>query len=223
MRHTGSVLLCSALLLCTAAAPAHAQLLPDLPIAVEARVAGGLPVGEFADTRPGIGATSGFGVRVGGRVEMTPTISLYGLYEYTRFGCDVCEGIALDPEVADGGFEAGVRAELPFRPAGFASWVSAGALLGHQLELSGPDGAIASDPAVGYAVGAGVELPIAPSLTISPGLHYRSYTASFAFEFEEFFLESPFADPDAGPETVSREAELDVSSVSLDIGLVYHF
>lgn len=214
MRRCRSV--CVALLLLGAAAlPARAQLGVDLPVTIEARLAGAVPTGDFATPETGIGAEVGFGVKVGGRVQLTSLLSAYGFYEYARFGCAECAAVGLESNVVDAGFELGVRGELPFRVRGYAPWASAGVLIGHQLQLSGAEGSAVSEPAIGFSVGAGIQIPLQGSFVLTPGLHYRRYTARF--EFATLPLTGIL---------VSTEPflqELEVSSILVDIGLAYQF
>lgn len=194
----------SALVLCAAPRAAQAQLLPDIPLSVEVRGGVGVPVGDFAGEE-GIEAGTGFGFGVGAMVGVTPMFSAYGAYQWTRFGCGECEGIEnLDDEVTDSGFELGGQADLPFRPAGLAPWVRAGVLL-HELEFSGDEGDVSSDRSLGFALGGGITYPLGPTLSVTPGIHYRNYSAEF----------------DLG--NLDLNGETDVSHLTLDVGLVYRF
>ena len=200
-----SVIVVGCLLLCGAATPAVAQRIPDLPLTLEVRLGAGAPTGDFADPAAGVDAEAGFGFEVGARLNVTPTVALYGAYQWMEFGCAECETAEIDGDVLDSGGEIGARADLPFQRAGLAPWVRAGILF-HELEFSGEGGSLRSDAAFGFGIGAGVAVPLQRGLTLLPGIHYRTYSADF--EFEELSL---------------RNLSTDVSHVTLDVGLAYRF
>lgn len=207
-----SILILSALLL---PAPAWAQVVPGLPISVEVRPLLAMPTGDFADGRPGFGAEIGFGVSATTRLHLTSDVAAYGGYQYGRFGCGECGAVGLEDALPEAGFEVGIRAELPYRPRGLDPWLSAGALIARELEISGQaGGALVSDPAVGWSGGAGVLIPFGGSLQLTPGVHYRSYSAQFAFTALGF---------DSFDDTGAFARKVEVASLSVEVGLSYEF
>lgn len=191
-----------------------AQLIPGLPLAVEARPFVSFPVGEVAETGPGFGADVGYGVLVLTRLQLTSRFAAYGGYHYGRIGCGECGAVGLQDELPEEGFEAGVQAGLPLPLSGVDPWLRAGALLGRMLQISGPEGDLVSDPEFGWAVGLGARIPLASSLRLDPGIHYRSYPAEYGIEDLGFAF---------GGESGGFLREVQVSSVSLEVGLSYEF
>ncbi len=146
---------------------AGAQSLP-IPLSVEGRVDAAFPMGDFAD-RAGTGA--GFGV--GASLGIAPGFGVYGTYSHTRFGV----GIGSDdtPEATDAGFSVGVTAALPGTSARVAPWIGGG-LVFHDLTLNGSSAAISQD--MGFEVGGGVAVGVAPGVRLTPGVGYRRYAAT---------------------------------------------
>lgn len=188
-----------------------AQLVPGLPISVEVRAGAALPLGDFGQERPGLGAGAGLGGALALQVGVVSGLAVYGSYGYDRFGCGACGAAGFEGGLPEAGFEAGVAWTLPLALGTADPWVSAGALLGRRLEV--PDGGdgFASESATGWSVGAGVRVPLAPSLRLLPAVRYRSYSARFDFTDLGFGL--------FGAEAL--EQELTVASVALELGLSY--
>jgi hypothetical protein len=199
------------LLACVAPAAAVAQLVPGLPIAVELRTGAALPVGELGRESPGLGAGTGIGAAAALHFPLASTLDVYGSYAYGRYGCGACGAAGLEGGLPEAGFEIGLEWIDPLGLDRLDPWLAAGLLLGRRLEI--PDGAdgFSSDPAVGWSVGAGVRVPVAPALRLIPAIRYRSYAARFVFPDLGF----GFVDDGA------LEHQLDVASLALEIGLSY--
>lgn len=200
-----SVLL-AALLACALPGALRAQLPSGLPLSVEVRGGGAFPIGDFGDEESGFEAMSGFSFDVGAVFHATRTLGVYGAYQRASFGCDQCELFDIEDDVVDSGFALGAQATLGGPVAGFQPWVRAGALF-HELTFSGNDpeqeAEFASEPAVGFQVAAGLAYPLLRSLTLTPALGFRAYSAKFD-------LGAGFDDP-----------SVDVSYLTLDLGLSY--
>lgn len=194
--------------------PGRAQLIPGLPVAVEARPFVSVPVGEVAESGPGLGAEVGYGVLVLTRLQVTSRFAVHGGYHYGRFGCGECGAVGLEGELPEEGFEAGVAASLPLPLPRVEPWVRAGALMGRKLQVSAPEGELVSDPGLGWTAGLGASVPLGSSFRLDPGIHYRTYPAEYAIEDLGFAF---------GDESGSFLREVQVSSVSLDVGLSYAF
>lgn len=193
-----------ALLLTACAAPhAGAQTLAGLPLSVEVRLGAGIPIGEFAEDAPGVGAQAGPAFSAGARLHLSPVLAVYGAYSGTAFSCPRCGEAGIDESVVDAGAEFGVHATLPARVAGAAPWVRAGGVYRH-LTFSGQGGRLSSDAAAGFEAGAGVSVQLTPSLAIEPGVRFRTYAAEL----------------DLGD---SPARTVDVSHVLADVGLVFRF
>jgi opacity protein-like surface antigen len=188
-------------LLYVAPESAAAQILPDLPLSVEARVGVAIPVGDFADAQPGIEAEAGPAFAVGAAYHFTPMFALFGEYEWAAFSCPRCDDAGIDDEVIDSGAGFGLEASLPL--AGLGPWLRAGGVY-HEIEFSGEGGQLSSEPALGFQIGAGASVMLLPALRITPGIFYRTYSA----ELDLGGLPS---------ETV------DVNHLTVDVGLSYRF
>lgn len=164
------------LLLASGLRPASGQSVLPVPIALEVRFGGGIPTGDLANRSPGPEAE--FGASLAGvvAVSLSSRIALFGGYGRTDFACGRCAEQGLDDRVVDEGAEAGVQLTLP-GPFGRAeSWLRAGGVY-RQIRFGGTQGDLASEPAVGLQVGGGVALPILPRIWITPGVHFRAFSA----------------------------------------------
>jgi opacity protein-like surface antigen len=197
------VTLLGAALACAVPVAAHAQRVPGLPLSLEVRGGAALPTGELTDETPGIGAEAGphFQVLAGWRFARGITAQVG--YSRSWFGCRSCEAVDIDDRVVDAGFDAGLEIPLPVSLAGATPWVSAGGIY-HQLVFSGEGSSLSSDRAFGFRVGAGAAVPLGRSLAVKPGISYSAYSAEL--ELGAF--------PDEA---------VDVTHLTLDVGLVYHF
>jgi opacity protein-like surface antigen len=191
------------MLLACAAQAAVAQRLPSLPVSVEVRVGAGIPVGEFTEDEPGVGAEAGPSFSAGARFHLSDALSVYGAYSRTHFACGACDAAGLDEQLVDAGGEFGVQAVLPVRLAGASPWVRAGGVY-RQLTFSGGGDELSSDPGFGFEAGGGLSIPLTPSVSLAPGVRFRTYAARL----------------DLG-EAASRS--IDVSQVLADVGIAYRF
>lgn len=171
------------------ATAAHAQL------AVEGRVGAAIPggddFGEAASTGFMVEGNVGFGVM--------PLLELYVGANWARYGVEEDDGEDVDANFTDYGVAGGARVNLP---AGVVQpWVRGG-LIYNRLEISGAEEGlevtIESDWALGFEVAGGVAIPVAPTIVVTPGVRYRSYS----------------------PEVNLGEfgGDIDVNSVVIDVG-----
>ncbi|MEW5929141.1 MAG: hypothetical protein AB1941_16920 [Gemmatimonadota bacterium] len=163
------------LLLPAAIRPLSAQSLLPVPVSVEVRAGAGIPTGELGEDDPGVGAESGPAIGAGLAVHVTSRLALVGGYSRTRFGCPRCVQQGLEGTVLDQGGDlalqlttAGIR--------GVAPWIRLGGVL-HRLTFAGRGGELSSDPAPGVQLGGGVGFSLPGALWLTPGIHYRTYTA----------------------------------------------
>ncbi|HEY0036632.1 MAG TPA: hypothetical protein VGB66_08095, partial [Longimicrobium sp.] len=190
------------ILLASAAQTAAAQGLADLPISVELRVGAGIPMGEFAEDDPGVGAEAGPAFSAGALFHVSKPLSVYGAYSRTHFVCGACDATGLDDQIVDAGAEFGVQA-TPVRLAGVSPWLRAGGVY-RQLTFSGDGDELASDPGLGFEAGGGLSVAVTRSISIAPGVRFRTYAARL----------------DLG-ELPSRT--IDVSQVMADVGIAFRF
>lgn len=179
----------AAVLAAVAASAVDASAQMGIPLSVEGRLDYAVPTGDFDDAVDE-GTSIGGGVSLG----IQPGLALYGTYSNTRFGV----GLTSDdePDAEDSGFSVGLTAALPGGGARVAPWVGAGAVF-HTLELGGVEAGV--DESVGFEVGGGVALGIAPHVRLTPGVGYRRYSTEI--------------------EGLLGDAELDVSYFTAGVGL----
>lgn len=151
---------------------AHAQF------AVEGRVGAAIPTGDdFGET-----ATTGFGFEGNVAYGVMPLLEVYAGASWTRFGVDSEEAEEVDAHFTDLGFSAGARVNLP--GAIVQPWLRGG-LIYHRLQISGEEGgfeaSFKTDWALGFEVGGGGGIPVAPTVVITPGVRYRSYSPEVSF------------------------------------------
>ena len=176
-----------------------------LPFAAEVRGGFAVPTGDWNEEDD---IENGFGFGANVQLQVLPLVMLYGGWERYAFGIDLgddpdFEGV--DADATDSGFRAGAKVALPLQGlTGLAPFAFAG-LTYSQVETGASDGgssiSFESDNALGFEVGGGVEVPVAPALSLTPALRYRSHAAEF-----DAFAEL------GGEETT-------VSYISLDVGL----
>lgn len=193
-------LVAPALLLGAALAhPARAQSI--LPLSFEARGGVAIPTGDFDDG-------AGTGWSVGGAVfyRVVPMVSVYGGFEHARFSTDSdadFEGI--DSNLTDDGFRLGARFDVPFGAlTGVSPWVEGGATFNrtsiHLSDDTGSSVSVDSDRSVGFEVGGGLSFNVAPRISLTPGVRYRSHTADFG-------------------DTTDGPAKVDVNHLTVDLGV----
>ncbi len=149
------------------AGAAHAQSLP-IPLSVEGRVDAAFPMGDFGDQ-----VESGAGFGAGASLGIARGLGVYGTYSQTRFG--VPPGSSDTPDATDTGFSVGLTAALPGTGARVSPWVGGGVVF-HGLELNGSDARIEEE--MGFEVGGGLAVGVAPGVRLTPGVGYRRYEAS---------------------------------------------
>ncbi|HEX6909027.1 MAG TPA: hypothetical protein VF142_01455 [Longimicrobium sp.] len=177
-----------------AAGEANAQL--PIPLSVEGRVDYAVPVRDFDDI-----VDEGMSWGVGASLGVSPGVGIYGTWSRTEFELEDLQ----DAEVQDEGFSVGVTTSLP-SVSGLAPWVGAGLVI-HQFDFddetdedSDEDG-IEED--LGFEVGGGLAIPLAPNVRLTPGIGYRQYGV------------------DVG--TLLGTAEFDVSYFTAGVGLNISF
>lgn len=145
----------------------EAQSLP-IPLSVEGRVDAAFPLGDFGDV-----AGNGVGFGAGASLGILPGVGVYGTYSHTRFGVGL--GSNETPDATDSGFSVGVTAALPGTSSRVSPWIGGG-LVFHDLQLNGSGAGIDQD--MGFEVGGGVAVGVAPGVRLTPGVGYRRYSAS---------------------------------------------
>ncbi|HEX8904529.1 MAG TPA: outer membrane beta-barrel protein [Longimicrobiaceae bacterium] len=161
------------------ALPARAQGI--LPFSAEVRGGVALPQGDFND-----GADTGWGIGGTLRYRIAPMVDVYAGYDRFSFGADSSSDFdeGVDVSIRDEGFRAGARFTFPLASTltGLSPWVEGGATF-NRTTLHASDGSasidVNSDRSVGFEVGAGLNFAVAPRVSLSPGVRYRSHKASF--------------------------------------------
>jgi opacity protein-like surface antigen len=187
------------------ALPAHAQT--PLPLSFEVRGGVGIPVGDLDD-----GTSLGWSVSGTVFFRAAPIVSVYGGFEHTQFTTDDAVGFEqIDPDITDNGFRLGARFDVPFGGlTGVSPWVEGGATFNRTssgtsitddgINLTHID--IDSKRSVGFEVGAGLSFAVAPRISLTPGVRYRSHKADFSDTFGE-----------------NDSAKIDVNHFTIDLGV----
>ena len=182
----------AALALALGAGEANAQL--PIPLSVEGRLDYAVPVRDFDDF-----VDEGMSWGVGAALGVSPGLGIYGTYSQTEFALEDLE----DSEVEDSGFSVGLTTALP-SVSGLSPWVGAGLVI-HEFDLDddtdGDEDDIEED--LGFEVGGGLAVPLAPNIRLTPGIGYRQYGV------------------DVG--TLLGTAEFDVSYFTAGVGLNISF
>lgn len=168
------ILLVAALAAGLVATPACAQHL-----AVSLRGGGAVPFGSFAAEVAGSGSeafVSGAGNGFGYGLDASFSVGAVGVYagfDQVAFGCESAQ-CARSAKYRMGGVSLGVRL-APAAGGSFAPWLRAGITF-HELRGEYGEGASArkltSDRAPGYEFAAGVDVPLAGVLALSPQVRY---------------------------------------------------
>jgi hypothetical protein len=153
------------------AAPAAVQA--QSPFSVEVHAGVVVPTGDFADI-----ATTGFGFGAHAAYQVMPMLDLYAGYSWQRFGVE--DEFNGDLDLDDSGFAVGARVNLMGMP-GFDPWIRGGVIL-HEIKISEGGFSLTSDRAVGFEVAAGLAFPIAPRVSITPAVTFRTYSPEFEGE-----------------------------------------
>jgi opacity protein-like surface antigen len=163
---TKAVFAAAAVAITLAAGEANAQF--SIPLSVEGRVDYAVPVGDFDDSVDE-GISWGAGVSLG----VAPGLGLYGTYSQTEFSIEDID----EAEVQDKGFSIGLTTALP-RVSGISPWVGAGLVI-HEFDFNDEDGGSDDNDGIeedlGFEVGGGLAIPLAPNIRLTPGIGYRQY------------------------------------------------
>ena len=178
---------------------ADAQLAPTTPFSIEVRGGAAIPTGDFKSNADGDWELkSGWTAGVNAQFQLNPMFGVYAGYSHSSFGVEDED----DASVNARGFDAGVRASLPLAALPLTPFVRGGVVY-HDLQLSveSPNFSITSDRAFGFEIGGGLEYALGQRMSITPGVSFTSYTATFSDDLELFDL------------------DIDVTHVKVDIGL----
>lgn len=138
----------------------------QIPFAVEGRVDAAFPMGEMKER-----AENGVGFGAGAAVRVSGNLAVYGSYSRTQF-----EMSGFD--AADQGFAVGLTIAIPSEGA-MQPWIGAGMLL-HSLDFDDADvHDQEEDP--GFELGAGMAIPIAPRVRLTPAVGYRQWKTQYSY------------------------------------------
>jgi opacity protein-like surface antigen len=166
-----------------AAAPLAAQAQQAAgPLQFELRGGAGVPTGEFGE-----GLKTGWGINANAAYFVTPVIGIYAGYSYSRFGIKDADweveeaDLDFGFDVTDSGIGLGAIVNVPGVPS-LAPWIRGGLVyhkLGFEVSGSGGSASVKGDAALGFEVGGGLAIPVAPRISITPGVGYRQFRPRF--------------------------------------------
>ena len=130
------------------------------PVSFEVRASAAIPTGDFADVAGGIG--TGYGIGATGEFALTPMLGIYAGYSYTGYDLD-----NVDDTLNETGIDAGIRANLGSGLGAFTPYLKGG-IVYHQLETD----LFERDEKLGFEVGGGLDYPLGPTLSVTPGISY---------------------------------------------------
>lgn len=144
-----------------------------LPLSFEGRVGAVLPTGDWGEL-----AKTGIGLNGNVTFNVTPVVGIYGGYTWNRFGVDDDLGAVDDAKFTEQGFDVGLKARFA-SPTGMpvTPFFRGGAII-HKIRVSDDDASFSGDYKVGFDVGGGVEIPLAPRIMLTPQVGYSQFDPS---------------------------------------------
>ena len=143
-----------------------------LPFAVEVRGGYAIPTGDLAE---GDGIEDGLGFGANLQLSIMPMIGVYAGWERYSFGVEDLD----DASIIDSGFRGGLQFNAPLATfTGVSPFVFGGAIY-NSTEMEIGDESAESDSSVGFEVGGGVGIQLAPMFTLTPALRYRTHSSEF--------------------------------------------
>lgn len=147
--------------------------------AVEGRVGGAAPTGQWNDTNE---INYGMSAGLNAQFWLTPSFGLYAGWDWTRFSMDRPDlAHTIDATAVDSGFRGGAITPYRMRSGATAPFLFAGGLfnrtayyLSDGREVAG----LTSNENLGYEVGGGLSIPLGGSV-ITPTISYRTHQAVF--------------------------------------------
>ncbi len=156
---------------------AHAQVLPSSPIAVEGRAGLSLPSGVLASGQRDIALDLGLSLGAAVIVRAGSGFAVYAGWSRHGFGCEPRADCDVEGEFTSRGYDAGVELVLPHTTV-FEPWLRAGATLHRFRYRTGGGFQTETEAAVGFEIGGGVSIPLAPRLSVVPSLRFARYVAT---------------------------------------------
>jgi len=144
-----------------------------LPLSFEGRVGAVLPTGDWGEL-----AKTGIGLNGNVTFNVTPVVGIYGGYTWNRFGVDDDLGDVDGANFTEQGFDVGLKARFA-SPTGMpvTPFFRGGAIF-HKIKVSDDEATFSGDYKVGFDVGGGVEIPLAPKITLTPQVGYSQFDPS---------------------------------------------
>jgi opacity protein-like surface antigen len=151
------------------------------PFTLEARGGLAFPLESFDP-----GAQTGFLVGATAKYSPIPFLSLYGGWDFARFGAEDDAGFTgVATRVTDSGLRVGAELGVPLvgLMSGIAPYVQGGATFSRiRVEADeDPSGTLDFESSVtrGFEVGAGARISVAPSFSLTPEVRYRRTRPEF--------------------------------------------
>ncbi|NIP83028.1 MAG: outer membrane beta-barrel protein [Gemmatimonadetes bacterium] len=156
---------------CLAAALALALAAPACAQRLALELTAGAAVGRYSETGAGLELLPGpsFGATL--EAEVSESLAAYAGYVRSSFGCE--EGFCADRDVT----LTSQGAVLGGRWSAGLPWVRAGVTL-QSLDVDAAGAGESTDAALGWDLGAGIQLAVGGRTRIRPGVAYRRHGAS---------------------------------------------
>jgi opacity protein-like surface antigen len=158
----------------------------DIPISIDASLGVAFPLGNLAgdlESETGLGASTGFGFRLGGAYWFTPQVAAYVGYSRYSFGVEdeEFEELGANVDWVDSGIVAGVRFALfgMDDAAQFSPWIEAGIAsrtLALNVSAGGGSARVSFDRTLGFEAAGGVSIGLAERLALSPAVRYVHFS-----------------------------------------------
>jgi opacity protein-like surface antigen len=180
MRSIKALAVAAALLASVQAASGQTQF------ALELRGGYAIPTGDWSEDDV---FENGLGIGATAMAMVTPQVGVYAGWETFTFDVEEDEP-GVEADATDAGFRAGVALSIPVAEYPRVTPFLEAGVLYNTLEIGASgDGAsveIESDPSIGFEAGFGVDVSVAPQVSVVPVVRYRQHEV----EFEDFSDES---------------------------------
>ena len=166
----------SAFLTATAVLVVTPVMAQRAPLSLELAAGFAVPSGAMANGQRDLALNTGLAAGATLLVHMGPELALYGSWSEERFGCAPNFDCDVEGGFTSRGFEVGAEYVLPHETV-WEPWVRAGATLHRFRYHTGGGFETETEPAAGFELGGGVNIPVSPRMFVSPSMRFARYVA----------------------------------------------